>query len=372
MKKPTPNSQLPTPKVAIIHDWLVGGGAERVVMALHEMYPTAPIYTAYCNDSSRKAFGRADIRTSYMQNFPFSAIRKFLPVLRQLWFEHLDLRGYDLVISSSGAEAKGIKRLKPGAKHVNYCHSPTHYYWVRYDEYLKNPGFGKLLDPLARIGLKLFVGINRRWDYKAAQHPDVIIANSTCVQERIKKYYGRDSVVIHPPVDTKRFALNTKLRKGFVVAGRQTPYKRIDLAVSACTLANLPLKVIGNGPDHDKLVAMAGPTVEFLTSVTDAEMPTYFGEAKAFIMANEDDFGIVPVEALATGTPVVAFKAGGALDYINESSGLFFTHQGSQVLSETLKKASRHPWKPQVISKYAQKFSIEEFKKAIKTTLKNS
>lgn len=155
-------------KVAIVHDWLVGGGAERVVMALHEMYPDAPIYTAYCNDSSKKAFSTADIRTSYMQHFPFSHLYKFLPILRQKWFECLDLRAYDLIISSSGAEAKGIKRLKPGAKHINYCHSPTHYYWVRYEEYLKNPGFGKLFDPIARLGLKILVGLNRKWDYKSS------------------------------------------------------------------------------------------------------------------------------------------------------------------------------------------------------------
>lgn len=356
-------------KVAIVHDWLVGGGAERVVMALHEMYPDAPIYTAYCNESSRRAFKKADIRTSYMQRFPFSVLRKILPVLRQHWFEHLDLRDYDLVISSSGSEAKGVKKLKPGAKHINYCHSPTHYYWVRYDEYLKNPGVGKLLDPIARLGLKLFVGINRKWDYRAAQRPDVMVANSACVQKRIRQFYGRDAIVVHPPVDTKRFALSTKRRHGFVVAGRQTPYKRIDLAVAAATLANLPLKVIGNGPDHEKLVTMAGPSVEFLTNVTDAEMPKYFGEAEAFIMANEDDFGIVPVEALATGTPVVAFKAGGALDYINASSGLFFTHQGSQMLAEALKKASKHPWKPQVISKHAQKFSVEAFKSNMQSAI---
>ena len=356
-------------KVAIVHDWLVGGGAERVVMALHEMYPNAPIYTAYCNDSSKKAFSGAEIRTSYMQHFPFSYLRKFLPILRQLWFEQLDLREYDLVISSSGAEAKGIKRLKAGAKHICYCHSPTHYYWVRYDEYLKHPGFGKFFDPLARIGLRIFVGLNRKWDYRAAQRPDIMIANSTCVQDRIKKYYGRDSVVVHPPVDTKRFEFNGSRRNGFVVAGRQTPYKRIDLAVAACTYGNLPLKVIGNGPDHDKLVAMAGPTIEFLADVSDTEMPKHFGEAEAFIMANEDDFGIVPVEALATGTPVVAYKAGGALDYINSSTGLFFTHQGIQALAETLKKASRHPWKHKVISTQAQKFSAEEFKRRILNTV---
>jgi glycosyltransferase involved in cell wall biosynthesis len=307
-----------------------------------------------------------------MQYFPFSRIRKLLPILRQLWFEHLDLREYDLVISSSGAEAKGIKRLKPGAKHICYCHSPTHYYWVRYDEYVKNPGGGKLLDPILKAGIKLLAGWGRKWDYRAAQRPDVIIANSTAVQARIKKYYNRDSVVIHPPVDTDRFALHTAKRSGFVIAGRQTPYKRIDLAVDACTDANLPLTVIGDGPDHDKLVSKAGPTIEFLTNVSDADMPKYFGSAKAFIFPNEDDFGIVPVEAMSTGTPVVAYKKGGALDYVTETTGLFFTHQGVQVLAETLKKADNWPWKEKVISQRAQKFSKSNFRKSIADLIANT
>lgn len=359
-------------KVAIVHDWLVGGGAERVVMALHEMYPDAPIYTAYCNDASRAMFKGADIRTSYMQKFPFSQLRKFLPVLRQLWFSHLDLRKYDLVISSSGAEAKGVRKLKKGAKHISYCHSPTHYYWVRYDEYMKNPGFGPF-DPLARIGLRLLVSLNRRWDYKAAQKADIIIANSTCVQERIKKFYNRESVVVHPPIDIRRFALSIKKRSGFVTAGRQTPYKRIDLAVAACTLADLPLKVIGDGPDHEKLKNMAGPTVEFLTGVSDKEMPEHFAAAQAFIFPNEDDFGIVPVEAMATGTPVVAFKKGGALDYVvNGKTGLFFNHQGAQLLAETLKKAARTPWKERVISAHAGQFSSEEFKRKMKEVIEST
>jgi glycosyltransferase involved in cell wall biosynthesis len=353
-------------KVAIVHDWLISGGAEEVVLALHELFPSAPIYTSYCSDTSRKAFKNARIHTSYMQNFPFSILRKFLPVLRQLWFSRLDLREYDLVISSSGAEAKGIRRLKKGARHICYCHTPTHYYWVRYDEYLKNPGFGRLLDPFARLGLKLFVGINRRWDFKAAQGPDVMIANSTCVQQRITKYYKRESVVIHPPIDTELFRLSNARRKGFVIAGRHTPYKRFDLAVKACTHAGIPLTVIGEGPHTDELKKMAGPTVTFLGYTKRSEMPALFASAEGFIFPNEDDFGIVAVEALATGTPLVAYKKGGALDYVEDGkTGLFFTHQGVQVLESTLLRLQRKPWKHATISQSAQRFSRDEFKKKI-------
>lgn len=200
-------------KVAIVHDWLVGGGAELVVEQLHELYPEAPIYTSY---ATREWRNRLDgmVRTGWLQ--PLGRLRKFIPLLRIWWFTHLDLSGYDLVISSSGAEAKGIK-VPMGTIHINYCHAPTHYYWSRYDEYMRRPGFGKL-DWLARIGLRLLVAPLRKWDYAAAQRPDHIIANSRHIQSEIKKYYDRDSKVIHPPVYLERFQKpqNQKLkRNGF-------------------------------------------------------------------------------------------------------------------------------------------------------------
>lgn len=354
-------------KVAIVHDWLVGGGAERVVYELHRMFPKAPIYTAYCNESSQKAFKDAEIHVSFMQKFPFKKLRKFLPILRQHWFENLDLKEYDLIISSSGAEAKAV-RSRPDAVHISYCHSPTHYYWIRYDEYMKHPGFG-ILDPLARIGLKLLLKPNRRWDYGAAQHANFMIANSTEVQKRIEEFYNRESKVIHPPVDTKRFSMgNGKWemgnRNGFVVAGRQTPYKKIDLAVQACTLAKLPLTVIGNGPEHKKLMKMAGPTITFLTGVTDEQIPKYFQKAEAFIMPNEDDFGITPVEAMAAGTPVIAYKAGGALDYlVPGATGEFFSEQTPESLAQVLKNFKPEKYNHQKIAHHAENFSVEIFHK---------
>src|SRR3989344_706634 len=316
-------------KVAIVCDWLLGtGGAERVVLELHKMFPEAPIYTSQYNPNPKVWFGDkwfedADIRTTWLQKLPKS-LKKFLPLLRAWTFSRLNLEDYDVVISSSGAEAKFIK---PKGIHITYCQSPTPYYWSRYEEYLKYPGFGRL-DPLARLGLKLLAGPMRRWDYKAAQRPDYFIANSNHTKEQIKKYYGRDSEVIHPPVDIERFRQRTKnppsqrLRRagneqkaGFVTAGRQTPYKRIDLAVKAATQLNVPLLVIGNGPEHKKLKRMAGHNVTFLTNVSDEEIPEKFARAEAFIFPGIDDFGIVAVEALAGGTPVIAYKAGGALDY---------------------------------------------------------
>jgi glycosyltransferase involved in cell wall biosynthesis len=353
-------------KVAIVHDWLVGGGAERVVQALHEMYPDAPIYTSYCSDEWREKLD-GKVVTGWLQHWPFSALRKFIPVLRIWWFTHLDFSGYDLVISSSGnGEAFGIKTPKE-TLHINYCHTPTHFYWRHYEQYLKQPGFG-VLNPLVRLGLKLLVGPLRRWDLKASKRPDYYIANSTHIQADIKKYYGRDAVVIHPPVDLKRFSLpEPQKREGFVVAGRQVPQKKIDLAIAACKRLHAPLTVLGKGPEHAKLVAMGGPTITYVEHVSDTEMPEYFVRAEAFIFPALDDFGIMPIETLAAGTPVIAYKAGGALDYVVEGkTGLFFDKQDLPSLTKALRGFVQYKFNHNAIRQHAQKFSGEQFKKQLK------
>ncbi|MEX1995231.1 MAG: glycosyltransferase [Candidatus Saccharimonadales bacterium] len=354
-------------RVAIVCDWLMGtGGAERVVLELHQMYPEAPIYTSQYDPDPKiwygdKWFKDADIRTGWLQKLPKS-LRKFLPVLRAWTFSRLDLRQYDLVISSSGAEAKGVKTA-PNTVHISYCHAPTHYYWTRYKDYLRHPGFG-LLNPLARLGLKLLAGPMRRWDKKAAGRPDHLIANSSYTQSQIKKYYGRDSIVIHPPVDIERFKLLNKssiFRSGFVTAGRQTPYKRIDLAVKACTKLSLPLTVIGNGPEHQRLIKMAGPTVKFMTGVSDRDMPLHFQSAEAFIFPAADDFGIVAVEALAAGIPVIAYGEGGATDYIDSKTGVLFKPQTAETLSKVLEDFSPQAFRPEEVRAKSQEFSPEVF-----------
>ena len=349
-------------KVAIVHDWFVGGGAERVVYELHKLYPEAPIYTSYCSPQWRAKLSGTEVITSYMQHWPFSKIRKFLPPLRALWFSRLDLSGYDLVISSSGAEAKGIKVNSP-AVHINYCHAPTHYYWSRYDDYIASPGFGRL-DWLARLGLKILLGPMRRWDYKAAQRPHHMIANSKYIMEQIKKYYGRDSVVIHPPVDIERFAhKDEELRRGFVTAGRQTPYKRIDLVVAACTKLNVPLVVLGSGPEHGRLKKMAGKSVTFLRGKSDEELAHYFQTSLAFIFPGVDDFGIVAVEALAAGTPVIAYGQGGALDYVDAKIGILFKEQSVDSLAKALEGFSSKTFRAADLVARAKEFSPEAFRR---------
>lgn len=360
-------SPLAGKKVAIVHDWLIGGGAERVVLELHRMFPDAPIYTSYCTDEWRQRLDNKVI-TGYLQHAPFPVLRKFTPFLRQWWFPHLDLSQFDVVISSSGAEAKGIK-VPQGTTHINYCHAPTHYYWSRYNEYMQHPGFG-ILDPLARLGLKLLLGPLRRWDYKAAQRPDFFIANSTHIKNEIKKYYGRDATVIHPPIDVERFPLHEGPRQGFIIAGRQTPYKRFDLAVAACSKLNVPLKVIGGGPDHARLVRMAGPSVQFLTGVKDDQMAELIGGAQAFIFPNLDDFGVVAVEALSTGTPLIAYQAGGALDYVEEGkTGLFFTNQTVDSLCGALKTFTNYQFDAAAIHQAALQYDTQHFREAMQAFL---
>jgi glycosyltransferase involved in cell wall biosynthesis len=355
-------------KVAIVHDWLVGGGAERVVHELHRMFPDAPIYTSYCSDEWRERLD-GKVVTGFLQRWPFSKLRKFVGLLRIWWFTHLDFSGYDLVISSSGnGEAKGVRTPK-GVTHICYCHAPTHYYWRHYDQYLKHPGFGAF-DPLARLGLRLLVGPLRRWDLRASKRPDFFIANSTHTQAEIKQYYKRDSIVVHPPIDIDRFASNMDgktNRVGYVTAGRQTPYKRTDLIVEACTKLGVPLTVIGSGPEHGRLVALAGPTVTFPSYVSDKEMPKHMAGAKAFLFAAYEDFGVTPVEALASGTPVIAYRKGGALDYVQEGeTGLFFDEQTVDSLCEAIRKNETQHFNEQTIKRHAETFSPETFQKKLR------
>lgn len=364
-----PAAKRPALKVAIVHDWLLAGGAELVVEQLHTMFPSAPIYTSYCTPEWRKRLDNKVV-TGWLQYWPFSALRKSIPLLRIWYFTRLNLEDYDLVISSSGAEAKGIKVTKP--IHVNYCHAPTHYYWSRYNQYLKQPGFGPF-DWLARFGLRILVGPLRRWDYKAAQRPNYIIANSRHIQAEIKKYYNRDSVVVHPPVYFERFQKSVKRsqkRSGFVVSGRQTPYKRFDLAVVACSRLDLPLTVIGTGPDHKRLRKLAGPSVTFLGRVSDEVVEEEFARAEALIFPGLDDFGITGVEALASGTPIIAYGAGGALDYVKPGiTGEFFAEQTLTSLAKALHDFNPKKYNAKDCRLMAQTFSKDKFHQQIKAAI---
>lgn len=350
-------------KVAIVCDWLTGiGGAERVVLALHQMYPEAPIYTSQYDESKIDWFKDADVRTLWLQKLPKS-LKKFLPALRAFAFSRLNLSEYDLVISSSGAEAKGVK-TGPNTTHICYMHSPTHYYWIRQKEYIENPGFPIGLNWIARIGFRILEKPLKQWDKMAAKRPNYIVTNSNYSKDNIKKIYKRDSVVIHPPVDTERFSgPEPESRHGLVIAGRQTPYKRFDLAIKACNELKIPLVVIGNGPEHKKLEKIAEKNVLFLTQANDTVVKDQFKSALGFIFPNKDDFGIVAVEALAAGTPVVALKEGGSLDYIKDGkNGVFFDKQNVEELKNAIERLLLTKFNNNQIAQGASLFDTNNFK----------
>lgn len=354
-------------KVAIVTDWLTNmGGSERVVLKLHRMFPHAPIYTSIFDPQRLPLFKSADVRTSWMQKLPDRLRRhQLLTIPRQWYFGQLKLKGYDLVISTTGAEAKAT-RVSNGV-HVCYCYTPTQYYWVRTKEYLKQDSVGKL-SSLYRLGLKILLPFARRWDLKASKRPAAFMAISGVVQNRIKKIYGRNSTVIFPPVDTARFTMpikKLKPRSGFVIAGRQVHHKRFDLAIRACNELGLPLTVIGKGPMHTQLRRMAGPTITFKTDVTDQQMPRFFHEASGFIFPNEEDFGVVAVEAMAAGCPVIAFRAGGSLDTVKENiSGVFFERQSVEALKEAIVGFQKRHFSEDRIVIHAKEFdsSVFEYK----------
>ncbi len=361
------------PRIAIVCDWLLHGGAENVVFELHTMYPEAPVYTSYASREWKQKLFPAKVITGYLQYWPFSMLRKYIPYLRAMWFSRLKLKGFDIVISVTGAEAKAVNVID--GVHISLVNAPTHYYWSRYQQYLANPGFG-IFNWLARIGLRLLVGPMRKWDYKASQLPNVLVANSTHTQKQIKKYYNRESMVIHPPVDTNKFvsrSANPKKRGGFVITGRQTPYKQIDLAVKACSKLKLPLTVIGSGPQHRRLKALAGPTVAFTGRLDSAdELAEAVGLAKAFIFPGLDDFGIAAVEALSAGTPVIAFRGGGAMDYIKPGkNGLFFYPQTAAALAKVLSGFNPDKYTQSDIKKSASYFSIQAFRSKITRLVDN-
>lgn len=356
------------PKVAIVHDWLVGGGAERVIEQLHKLYPEAPIYTSYCTPEWRRRLDNKVV-TGYLQYWPFSAIRRWAIIasfFRILWFNSLDLSKYDVVISSKGNGEANDLRIPKNSVHICYCHAPTHYYWRSYKKYLKNPGFGPL-NWMAKIGLRFFVGPFRKRDWQAAQRVDHFIANSSFIASEIKQYYGCDAVVINPPLETERFKHDfSAKRHGFITVSRQVLYKRTDILIEACNQLKLPLKVVGRGPEHERLKAIAGPTITFLNNVNDQQIIKHLASSKAFLSASFEDFGIAPLEAIAAGTPVIAYGKGGALDYvIPGKTGLLFNEQTVESLVKTLEQFDAKQFDAHSLVKFAQQFSEENFRKQI-------
>ncbi len=352
-------------KVALVHDYLNQmGGAERVVMAFHDIFPDAPIYTSiYDPKRVDPAFQHMDIRTSFMQKLPL-VTKHHQPYLPFYPFamESLDLRGYDLVLSSSSAFGKGVI-TRPETLHICYCHTPMRWCWA-YDEYVEREQLGKV----ARKVLPLLITGLRIWDQTSAMRVDHFIANSPVVAERIQKYYRRDAIVIPPPVEASRFIFDplTQPEDYFLVVSRLIPYKRIDLAIAACNRLHLPLVIIGGGRDEERLKKMAGPTIRFMGRLSDEEVLHYYAHCRALLFPGEEDFGITPLEAQASGRPVIAYGVGGVLaSVIDGITGVFFYEQTVDSLASVLATFDERTFDTQVIRNHALEFDMPRFRRRI-------
>jgi glycosyltransferase involved in cell wall biosynthesis len=354
-------------RIALVHDWLNQiGGAEEVLENLVALFPESPVYTSmYWAEGMPPAYRQWDIRTSWMDRLP--GIKRhhqaYLP-LYPLAFESLDLGQYDVVLTNKSGFCHGVI-TPPETLHVCYCLTPTRYVW-RYHDYALREGIGSL----ARAALAPLLFRLRMWDRLAADRVDRFIAISTEVQRRIHKYYRRDSVVIYPPVDTGRFSIASSHDDYYLSVGRLVPYKRVDLAVQACTRLGLPLKVGGAGRDLPRLKAMAGPTVEFLGYVPDDELDDLMACCKAFLFAGAEDFGITPVQAMAAGRPVIAYAYGGTLDTVVEGvSGTLFQEQSVESLVAALSRFEAAQYDPQAIREHARQFDTTVFRAKIGDTI---
>ncbi len=351
-------------KIAIVHDYLNQfGGAERVVSALHEIFPDAPIYTSiYDEKKLPEQFKKMDIRTSFMQKLPLvSKFHRPYFFFYPFAFDLFDLSEYDVIVSSSSAWAKGIRK-RPEQLHICYCHNPMRFVW-RYDDYIKHEPIPALFKKILPFMLKPI----SYWDVETSKNVDYFVANSKVVAERIKKTYQRQSVIINPPVENELFKPADVVEDYYLLVSRLAPYKRIDIVVEAFNQLGLPLKIVGGGPNKKQLQKMAGPDIEFVGKVSDQQLVELVATAQALIFPGEEDFGIVPLEAMASGRPVIAYRAGGALETMVEGvTGLFFDEQTPQALIKAVHKFQFETFDRQKIRQQAEKFSKKVFAEKIK------
>ncbi len=425
-------------KIALVCDWLTNvGGAEKVLLRLHQLYPEAPIYTSQYDPKGIGWFDDADVRTGPLQKYP-AKLRRLLGAKRQKWFDELDLSEYDLIISVTGAEAKSVKSGKwrarhglpsknPNGIHICYCHVPTQYYWQMYDDYVKNPGFG-VFNPVVRGVFKRMVKKLRVKDYEGAQRPEYFVTISGYAKELIEQYYKRDAVVIHPPVEIEAFQVEVgsgrnhsfgsvrleslerhtldrgqnrpngrtcpgrqeytsqRFKSGsslcsqkngcdhslpleyYIITSRQVNWKRIDLAVKACMRLGRKLLVVGEGPEHGALVKMARESewVEFVPLLGKDRLAELLAGAKGYLFPSMEPFGIAPVEALASGCPVIAFGEGGALDYVRDGeNGVLFERQTVKSLVDAIERFEKMKFDRNKVAKSVVGFDARRFDKEI-------
>lgn len=356
--------------VALVHDYLVQyGGAERVLEAFADMFPEAPIFTLiYDKEAMHGVFEGRDIRTSFLQKVPWAKRNhRIFPLLMPLAIEQFDFRSFDLVLSDSSSYAKGII-TGPETLHVSYMHTPMRYAWDDCHKYVEDFGFPRMVTRL----VPFFMSPIRLWDQASASRPDHIIANSHFVANRIAKYYRRSAEVIHPPVDATLFRISPPAERKdyFLMVGRLIAYKRHDIAIRAFNELKLPLKIIGRGPEYDRLKKIAGPMIEFLGRVPDEELPRYYSECRAFIFPQEEDFGIVAFEAFASGRPLIAFRGGDIPEHLEEGKmGVFFDRQTPDDIVAAVRKFRDDEYDPEYIREKALAFDCPVFTRKIRSSL---
>jgi glycosyltransferase involved in cell wall biosynthesis len=349
--------------VAFVHDYLIQfGGAERVLLEMQQLYPSAPLYTSlYDPRAFEGRFDRIDVRTSFLQRIPGAArnFRALLPVYPRA-FESFDLSSFDMVISSTTSFAKGV-RVGPEALHVSYVNTPTRFLWYP-EEYAAD-----IVPLAARPLLALIAPALRRWDYRAAQRPHHLIANSRNVAQRIANVYGRTADVVHCPADVEGFAHTEPRGDYYLVMSRLLPYKRVHLAIEACNRLKERLIVAGSGPDLRRLQALAGPTIEFAGFVDEARRRKLIAGSKALIVPGIEDFGLVPIEAAAARRPTIAYAAGGALETVVEGeTGLFFREPNAGALAAVLQSLSGVSFSAERMRTHAAAFAPEVFRSKLK------
>ena len=360
-------------KIALVHDYLVQyGGAERVLEAFTELFPYAPIYTLiYDAEAMRGQFSDKRIYTSFLQKIPFSRrYHRFFPPLMPLAIEEFDFSKYDIVLSDSSSYAKGII-TRPETLHICYMHTPMRYAWDDCQKYTQDfgfPGFVKRLVPF-------FMSPIRLWDKVSADRVDQFLANSQFVKKRIAKYYRKEALVIHPPVNVDQFfiAKPEDRQSYFLMVGRLIAYKRHDIAIEAFNRLGLPLKIIGRGPEMERLKKLAGPTIEFLGRVSEKELPKYYAECRGFIFPQEEDFGIVAIEAMASGRPLIAYRGGDIVEHMEEGKmGVYFDEQTPEAVVEAVQGFDETRYDPAFIRSQALRFDKERFKATIKDYVTNA
>jgi len=367
-------------RVAIVHYWFVGrAGGEHVVEALADMFPQADLFTLIAKpEVMAPSLRRRKLTTSFLQKIPF--VHKFHRhtfLLQPFALEQFDLSGYDLVISSESGPAKGVL-TSPATLHVCYCHSPMRYIWDMYAKYVGSmPLITRLLFGLTAHPMRL-------WDYASAARVDAFVTNSKFVASRVRKFYGRSATVIHPPVQVRSIVNSEEQEDFYLAAGRLVDYKRFDLAIAACTRMNRRLKIIGTGPELKRLKRMAGPSIEFLGSVSEGEKHRQFAKCRALLFPGEEDFGIVPVEAQAHGRPVLAYGSGGVLETVVDlkgksansdgPTGIYFHQQSVDAMESAILKFEQNAglFDVEKIRRHALQFDAEVFRKRMHSFLETA